>query len=149
MIHLVEVDHTVPCWALEVEESQKNFVADRTVILARAWLHHKLRPRCFYIYDNDKAVGMGLYHDDPDGNCYDFSQLLIDKHHQRRGYGKATVRLVLDEMRRDGRFPKVITCYVEGNEASKNLLSQFGFRETRKDYDEIIMELDLRGTSCQ
>lgn len=38
---------------------------------------------------------------------------------------------------------KVVLCYIEGNEAAKHLYEQFGFSETDKDEDEIILELEL------
>ena len=38
---------------------------------------------------------------------------------------------------------KVVLCYIEGNEAAKKLYEQFGFIETDRDEDEIIMELAI------
>ena len=62
------------------------------------------------ICDGDTPVGMGLYYDMPDMECYDFSQIFIDERFQGNGYGKAAVKLVLEEMRQDGRFSKVDLC---------------------------------------
>ncbi len=75
--------------------------------------------------------------------CYDFSQLFIDERYQGKGYGKAAVKAVLDAMRQDGRYRKVDLCYIEGNEAAKKLYESFGFVETNRDEDEIIIELFL------
>lgn len=55
------------------------------------------------------------YHDCPELECYDLSQLFIDARHQGRGYGRA----------------------------ARKLYGQFGFVETDRDEDEIIMELTL------
>lgn len=46
-------------------------------------------------------------------------------------------------MRQDGKYPKVILCYIEGNEAARRLYEGLGFRETDRDEDELIMERDL------
>ena len=50
---------------------------------------------------------------------------------------------MLDEMRQDGKYDKVVMCYVEGNDVSRKLFEQFGFREIEVDGDGIIMELKL------
>lgn len=141
MIHLVDISPKIGSWELEVEETQQKYVASVPVILGRAYVFRNYRSRAFWIYHNDGAVGMGLYYDCPERESYDFCQILIDKHFQRRGYGKEAVKLVLDEMKRDGKYNKVTMCYVEGNDASRKLFEQFGFREIEKDYDEIIMEM--------
>ena len=86
---------------------------------------------------------MGLYHDEPEMEAYIFSELFIDHRYQGQGYGKAATRRVLDELRMDGKFTKVVLCYIDGNEAARKLYESFGFAETDRDEDEIIMELEL------
>lgn len=139
----VSLDRGSPVWELDVEESQKAYVASLPVILCRAYVFRSLRPRIFWIYSGDTPVGAALYCDCPEQESYDLSQLFIDRHYQGRGYGKAAVRLLLDEMKRDGKYGKVTMCYVEGNDASRKLFELFGFAETSHDWDEITMELSL------
>lgn len=143
MIHLVDIDDEAGRTDLEVSEEQQNYVCTSLVMLARAWLHRKLRPRVFNVYDDETAVGMGMYLDDPEKNAYDFCQLFIDKHYQEKGYGKAAVGLVLDAMKEEGKYPKVSMCYVEGNDASRKLFERFGFVEVSHPWDEIFMERTL------
>lgn len=140
MIYLVDIDDENGCDDLEVAEDQKGYVCSSLVMLARAWLHRKKRPRVFNVYDGDTAVGMGMYLDDPEKEAYDFCQLFIDKNYQGRGYGKAAVQLVLEKMRKEGKYQKVSMCYVEGNDASRKLFEQFGFVEVSHPWDEIFME---------
>ena len=40
-------------------------------------------------------------------------------------------------------YDKAVLCYIEGNDAAKNLYESFGFVETDRDEDEIIMEMNL------
>lgn len=143
MLTLGEIDHNTGVYDLEVDESQKTYVASMEVMLARAYIHRKLRSRAFWILDGEKAVGMGLYYDCPEKESYDFSQIFIDKRYQGQGYGKAAVKLVLDEMKREGKYHKVTMCYVEGNEASRKLFEQFGFTETSYEWDEIFMQMSF------
>ncbi len=143
MIHLVDIDNEVGNTMLEVAEDQQSYVCNSIVMLARAWLHRKLHPRVFNVYDDETAVGMGMYLDDPEKSAYDFCQLFIDKRYQGKGYGKAAVGLVLDTMKDEGKYQKVSMCYVEGNDASRNLFEQFGFVEVSHPWDEVFMELTL------
>lgn len=143
MIKLVDI--TPENWrlSLNVAESQRHHVAGSAVLLARAYAYREQNSRAFVIYDEDTPIGMGLYYDYPDLDAYDFSQLFIDERYQGKGFGRAAIKLVLDEMRRGRRFDKVILCYVEGNDIAKRLYESFGFIETDRDGDEIGMELRL------
>ncbi len=143
MIYLVDIDNEAGDTNLEVAEEQQSYVCNSLVMLARAWLHRKLHPRVFNVYDDKTAVGMGMYLDDPEKSAYDFCQLFIDKRYQGKGYGKAAVGLVLDAMKDEGKYQKVSMCYVEGNDASRNLFEQFGFVEVSHPWDEIFMECML------
>lgn len=128
---------------LQVAQSQKHYVADSAVMLARAYAYRKQRSRAFIICADETPVGMGLYYDLPDMACYDFSQFMIDERYQGKGYGKEAVKTVLDAMKADGKYHKVVLCYIEGNEAAKKLYESFGFTETDREEDEIMMELLL------
>ena len=86
---------------------------------------------------------MVLYHDEELLNAYIFSELFIDEQFQGKGYGRTATKLVLDSMKKDGKYSKVILCYIEGNEAAKKLYKHFGFVEIDRDDDEVIMELEL------
>ena len=128
MMHLVDIDEEAGRTDLEVAPEQRDYVCTALVMLARAWLHRRLHPRVFNLYDGETAVGMGMYLDAPEKNAYEFCQLFIDRRYQGKGYGKAAVALVFDSMREEGKYPKVFMCYVEGNGASRKLFEQSGLR---------------------
>lgn len=108
---------------------------------ARAYAYRNERSQALLIYEDDTPVGMVLYHDEDSLDAYIFSEILIDERFQGKGYGATATKLVLDRMKEDGRYHKVVLCYIEGNGAAKKLYEQFGFVETDRDEDEIIMEL--------
>ncbi len=144
MIKLIDV--TPDNWrlGLHVAESQERYVANSATLLARAYAYREQRSRAFIIYADEIPVGMGLYYDLPDMECYDFSQFFIDERYQGQGLGKAATMAVLDAMKTDGKYGKTVLCYVEGNEAARKLYESFGFYKTDRDGDEIGMELILR-----
>ena len=143
MIRLVDVGPDNWRLGLKASQSQKTHVADSATLLARAYAYRDYRSRAFVIYDDETSVGMGLYSDLPEMECYDLSQLFIDERYQGRGYGKAATQLVLDAMKQDGKYRKVALCYVEGNNVAKQMYEKFGFVETERDGDEIVMERTL------
>ena len=128
---------------LRVAENQKAYVANSAVMLARAFAYRNIRSEAFVIFSDDTPVGMVMYYDCESLEAYDFSQLFIDERYQGRGYGRAAVQLILNRMQADGKYKKVCLCYKEGNEAARRLYESFGFCETGRDEDEIIMELPI------
>ena len=145
MIHLETV--TPDNWrlGLQVRDDQHNYVSDSAGILARAYAYRNNRSQVFIIYNDDLPVGMGMYYDLDDFNAYNLSQFFIDQRYQGKGFGYEAVNQILQLMREDGKYDKVVLCYIEGDEAAQKLYEKLGFRHTGEaDGNEIIMELKLR-----
>ncbi len=143
MIHLAEIDSENWRIPLRVAQDQEKYVADTFSILARAYAFRKEGSKALLVYDDETPVGMVMYYECKEMGEYIFCELLIDERYQRNGYGKKATALVLDAMRADGKFYKVCLCYIEGNNAAKQLYEGFGFSEIDRDGDEIIMEMEL------
>ena len=141
MIHLEDITEENWRTPLSVSDAQKAYVADSTTILARAYAYRNSRSRAYLIFNDDLPVGMGLYHDDAEAEAYIFSELFIDERYQRQGFGTEATRQVLDILKADGKYHRVILCYIDGNDAARGLYESFGFAEIDRDEDEIIMEL--------
>ena len=143
MVHLVDIDDGNWRVPLKVSKEQEVYVANSTTILARAYAYRNARSRAFLIHEDETPIGMVLYHDCESLGAYIFSELFIDEQFQGKGYGRVATRLVLDHMKKDGKYNKVVRCYIEGHDAAQKLSESFGFVETGRDDDEIIMELGL------
>lgn len=144
MLHLEPIGPKNWRTRLQVREDQQNLVADCTALLARAYAYRDSRSQAKLIYAVDTPVGMLLYYDWEPGKAFVFSQLLIDERYQRRGYGIEAARLALDEMKQDGRYKKVVLCYIEGNNAARIMYEKLGFvHNGEQDGDEIEMCLTL------
>lgn len=126
---------------LRVSEAQKRFVSDAMKLLARAYAYREHRSCAYIIYDGDIPVGMALYYDCDELCAFDFSQLFIDERYQGRGFGMKAAQQILELMRSDGKYDKVVLCYIDGNEAAKRMYEKLGFYLTgERDEDEILME---------
>ena len=144
MIHLEEI--TPDNWReeLKVSKEQERYVSDAMKILARAYAFRNQRSYACIIYEEGKPIGMALYYDCDELQAYDFSQLFIDERYQGRGFGKEAAKLILDRMKRDGKYSEVVLCYIEGNKAAKEMYEKLGFYHTGEaDEDEIVMRKKL------
>lgn len=93
----------------------------------------------------DLSVGMAMYYDLDDCNAYNFSQLFIDHRYQGNGFGYEASARIIQMMKDDRKYDKVVLCYVEGDDAARKLYEKLGFQNTGEaDGDEIIMELGIR-----
>ncbi len=145
MIRLESVDQGNWRLGLKVSERQRRFVADDMRLLARAYAYRECRSRAYIIYNDCVPVGMALYYDCDELDAYDFSQLFIDERYQGKGFGSEAARQVLEIMESDGKYNKVVLCYIEGNEEAGKMYEKLGFHPTgERDGDEIIMEKMLR-----
>ena len=144
MIHLEEI--TPDNWReeLKVSKEQERYVSDAMKILARAYAFRNQRSYACIIYEEGEPIGMALYYDCDELQAYDFSQLFIDERYQGRGYGEEAAKIILDRMKRDGKYSEVVLCYIEGNKAAKEMYEKLGFYHTGEaDEDEIVMRKKL------
>ncbi|MER9303014.1 GNAT family N-acetyltransferase [Mesorhizobium sp. M0293] len=128
--------------ALELAPEQMDFVASNADSLEEAETDEDARPRV--IMAGDRVVGFLMYEaprDDDEARIYRF---MIDRASQGRGYGKAALREVLDEIKRLGHIRHVSICYEPENDAARNLYRSAGFVEEGLDEDgEMIADLVL------
>ena len=143
---------------LSVYEAQQDFVAsnDLSIIEAYTAITGNGYAFPFGIYEDDMPVGFLMIGFDTDdywdnapsiakGN-YNLWRLMIDKNHQKKGYGREAVKLALN-------FIKTFPCgeaeycwlsYEPENEVASRLYCSFGFVETGEmDGEELIAILKL------
>ena len=126
--------------SLELAPEQMDLVAGNAASLEEAETDEDARPRA--IMAGDRIVGFLMYDaNDDEARIYRF---MIDRAHQGRGYGKAALREVLDEIMWLGHISHVSICYEPSNEAARNLYRAAGFVEEGLDEDgEMIADLTL------
>lgn len=129
---------------VRVTESQRHYAADKATLPALAYAYRDENSRAYFLYKSETAVGLGLYYNCPELDAYEFNQFFIDQRFQERGLGLAGAKLLLEEMRWEGKYQKVILCRIQGNAAARGLYEKLGFAHTgRQDGDEIVTEKRL------
>jgi diamine N-acetyltransferase len=142
MIELQKItgDNFRECINLEVKEEQKNFVAPNIRSLAQAYVatsNNECIPMPYAIYDKETMVGFIMLcyciadETEPE-NTYGVWRLMIDKHHQGKGYGKETMAKVIELIKTfpHGAATSVVLSYEPENLVAKALYASFGFVET-------------------
>jgi diamine N-acetyltransferase len=100
--------------------------------------HLKLFP--FAVYAETTLVGFTLYNTQPARDRFFISRLMIDAQHQGRGYGTATIKLLLQLFRANPQAKEVATSFVVGNEAARKTYLACGFRKIGMESEnEILM----------
>ena len=133
MIRLEEITPENWRYDLRVKESQKNYVSDGMRLLARAYAYRNYNSVALIIYSDDTPVGMALYYDT--SGAYDFSQLFIDRNYQRMGYGEKAARQIIERMKAEHRFEKILLCYIEGNEPALSFVRPYTVQRVCMDYE--------------
>ncbi|TPL86072.1 GNAT family N-acetyltransferase [Mesorhizobium sp. B2-3-12] len=143
-IHIVPVTkaNRALVTALRLAPEQVDFVAGNADSLREARSDPDARPRA--VMAGDQIVGFLMYDapkDDDEARIYRF---MIDRAWQGRGYGKAALRAVLEEIQGLGHVRHVSICYETRNEAARQLYRGAGFVEEGLDEDgEMIADLIL------
>lgn len=143
---------------LEVNETQKSFVAANVRSLARAYVaiaNQTRIPMPYAIYAGMTLVGFimlsysywgGDESDPAEESVYCIWQMMIDKHHQGKGHGRQAMTKALELIHTFPQGPagRVVLCYAPENTVARALYASFGFVETGEmDGDDAVAALEL------
>jgi len=136
---------------LQVHEDQQHFVASNVFSIAEAQFgdeyegHWDFSP--FGIYDDDVPVGFsmfGLNYDHPRYQAF-IIRLMVDKNHQKKGYGHFGMEKMLELLRADERIRQIGISYEAENDVARKLYASLGFVEPGEIVErEVLALLDLR-----
>ncbi len=129
------------CVALSTDESQKHMVPSAGLVLSEFAPLHDMTPTA--IYSGDTVVGLMMHGRDRKGGRYWLSAFLIDKKHQRRGYGKKALDLLIRRLTEDG-VEALYLSYTPDNASAWRLYKSLGFVRTgERANSDFVARLDL------
>jgi len=136
-------DNLITVLKLKVKDEQKGFVASNAVSIAEG--HYSDEAWFRAIYFNNIPVGFVMLSLDDAKKEYWIWRFMIDKSHQKKGYGKAAVQQIIDFVKTNLNAEKLMLSYVPKKGSPKTFYEKQGFTETGKvDEDgEVEMELVL------
>lgn len=136
--------------ALRVNDVQSEYVADVAQSLADAIDYPEAKAWYRAVYADDEPVGFVMISDgitDPDPTLlgpYYLWRLLVDEHHQGRGYGSGAIDRVVEHVRsRPGGSTLLVSCH-PGPATPIPFYEHYGFVLTGEVHEgEPVLALDL------
>ena len=133
----VGADNWRACTALEVEQSQQRFVAPVAYYLALcAYGESPWQPLA--VRSGHEVVGFVMWGIDPEDESFWIGGLIIDRRHQRRGYGREVVAALLERAASEGHGEAALS-YDPQNTVAQALYASMGFVETGELADDEIV----------
>ena len=124
----IRADNWRACTELEVEEPQQRFVAPAANYLVQC-AYGDLPWRPLAVRVGEEVVGFVMWGVDPADESFWIGGLIIDRRHQRHGYGRAVVTQLLERAAADGHREAALS-YDPENTVARLLYASMGFVET-------------------
>ena len=136
-------DNLKQCFELKVSSDQARFIASNEESWKAAKENAKTA-RPFAIYCDGKMVGFTMFAFDEDyedpNDRYWLWRFMIDERYQRKGYGTAALKLIIEYFRDHGAN-NIRLSTKPANTTALNMYRKAGFRETGEVIEgEVVME---------
>lgn len=113
---------------LQVTQEQLRYVADPAGILARGYAYRDCRAQVWGIQQDGALVGLAMVREfDEEPLGYELQQFLVDQSRQGQGVGTAALKLVLDRLQAEGRWPTVEVCVKKADAPALRVYEKAGF----------------------
>ena len=129
---------------LTLKPGQERFVAPNLYSIAQRQFYPEVRAQA--VFAGDTMVGFVMWGEDADDNPGELWvwRLMIDAAHQRKGYGRAVMMMLIAQARADGHDALFLS-YEPENAGAAAFYAGLGFEETgRVEHGETVVKLDLR-----
>lgn len=141
--------------SLELEPGQDRFVASVAESFEDAITYARAEPRFWTVNAGDQVVGFVMISDNIPSNRlaadpllvgpYFLWRLLIDRRHQRQGYGSAAIDAVVEYLRDRPGADVLFVSAGQGEGSPQPFYERYGFVPTGTLVEnEVILQLDLR-----
>ena len=128
--------------SLSVRPEQARFVASNAHSIAEAHFD----PTAWFraIYAADEAVGFVMLAMVPAEGVYFIWRFMLDQHHQRKGYGRQAMELVVQHVRCQPNARRVLVSFKPGTDGPEEFYRKLGFSRTGEEEDgEVYATLPL------
>jgi diamine N-acetyltransferase len=128
---------------LKLADGQEKFVAPNWYSLLEA-MHSNGELHSRAIYDDDAMIGYVMYGIDPKTERCWIVRLMTDKDQQGKGYGRAAMALIIDQIKQTYQCKEIFISFVPENTIARKLYESIGFQDTGKiEDDELVFRLAL------
>lgn len=137
----VGADNWYDVTELKLAAGQEDFIAPNWYSIIQALFDDdEMRA----IYADETLVGFAMWTLDYDEREAFIARLMVDKDHQRKGYGRAAMEILLDDLRDNRDIDEVFISFVPENAGARELYSSLGFEDTGEvDEGELVYKLNV------
>lgn len=133
--------------SLKVANGQENYIETVEECLEEAREYSVWSP--VGIYDEEKAVGFamyGLFLDEGENGRVWLDRFLISEENQGMGYGKAAVKILINDLYKEYGYDEIYLSVYEDNKNAINLYEKLGFEFNGEDdiNGEKVMVINLK-----
>ena len=146
MVHIKPVDESSVevCAYLKCTEEQREYTNSPIwSLLQTAYTPLNEHCKMYAIFNDDEVVGMVRLDFTLFEDFYMFTNLLIDKNHQRKNYASEAIKCILDVFKNDGRHSSVKIHVDPQNSAAIALYKKAGFRYVGEVLDGVFAEYEI------
>ena len=133
MVKLIEVteENWLDIARLSVTDEQQAFLDRPIGIIARGYVYRNCNARVIGIKNDAQIVGVALVRDlSEEPACYDLQQFMIDRRFQNKGYGCDALMLIIESLKREGRYNCVEVCVNKADASALRAYEKVGFVDT-------------------
>jgi diamine N-acetyltransferase len=138
----ITVENWQECIELSVKDDQVDFVPSNLYSIAEAQFYPKAVPLAIHNVEG-QMVGFIMYGIDVASGKWKVFRLMIDKAHQGRGYGRAAMEQVVQQLAGRPDCDEILICYNTTNHAARELYADLGFLEQEISDGKVLARLDL------
>ena len=120
------------CIALELAPGQENFLPSNLYSIAESQFYEQAKSKAIY-NEEHQLVGYALFGRDIFTHRWKIFRIMIDKFHQRKGYGEGAMREIIKRISKETDGHEILICYQDQNEAARRLYTKLGFIEQEID----------------
>lgn len=138
-IRPVDENSVEACASLQCTPEQRQFTNSPIWSLLET-AYTPLRQHCglYAIYSGETVVGMVRLDFTLHEGFYEFTNLLIDREHQRKHCASEAIRQIIEVFRRDGRYPLLRIHVAPENAAAIRLYEKLGFTYAHNTEDQVF-----------
>ena len=138
-IRPVDENSVEACASLQCTPEQRQFTNSPIWSLLET-AYTPLRQHCglYAIYSGETVVGMVRLDFTLHEGYYEFTNLLIDREHQRKRCAAEAIRQIIEVFRRDGRYPLLRIHVAPENAAAIRLYEKLGFTYAHNTEDQVF-----------
>ena len=139
----INEDNYRECLNLKVTDDQLKYVGNSNALsLAKAYIYYgSAFPLA--IFSDNKMISFILIRNMEELGNYLIEKIMIDKEYQGKGFGKAALKKIIEEMKKESKYRKLCICCNINNGIAMNLYHSFGFKQVEKEEEgEIVLGIE-------